>query len=179
MSGRSCRYGTDEPTAARETIDAYNLYVHGKIDRRTFFDRVKQVAISGVAAAAIVDQLMPTDAAAQDKRRFMLIGLQEPTNEDAQAGFDEWFVDQHIEDTAKGPNMVRGRVFKLGGPHLSIETKSKYLSTYEADAGAGRRPNGYSTRGKRTQTHGGAPTPPRNKPAIGRHPNENRRLGLV
>ena len=48
-----------------EAIDAYNLYIHGEIDRRSFLDRVKKVAISGVAAAAIVDQLMPNYAAAQ------------------------------------------------------------------------------------------------------------------
>ena len=54
-----------KPTLPREAIDAYNLYIHGDIDRRSFLDRVKKVAVSGVAAAAIVDQLMPNYAAAQ------------------------------------------------------------------------------------------------------------------
>ena len=57
-----------EPTKTpvpREAIDAYNLYIHGHIDRRSFMDRVKKVAVSGAAAAAIVDQLMPNYAAAQ------------------------------------------------------------------------------------------------------------------
>jgi carboxymethylenebutenolidase len=57
-----------EPTKApipREAIDAYNLYIHGHIDRRSFMDRVKKVAVSSAAAAAIVDQLMPNYAAAQ------------------------------------------------------------------------------------------------------------------
>ena len=57
-----------EPTKLpppREAIDAYNLFIHGEIDRRTFLDRVKKVAVSSVAAAAIVDQLMPNYAAAQ------------------------------------------------------------------------------------------------------------------
>ncbi len=57
-----------EPTKLpppREAIDAYNLFIHGEIDRRSFFDRVKKVAVSSVAAAAIVDQLMPNYAAAQ------------------------------------------------------------------------------------------------------------------
>src|SRR6185436_9462778 len=49
----------------REAIDAYNLFIHGNIDRRAFFDRVKKVAVSTAAAAAIVDQLMPNYAAAQ------------------------------------------------------------------------------------------------------------------
>jgi len=49
----------------REAIHAYNLYIHGEIDRRTFIDRVKKVAVSTVAAGAIVDQLMPNYAEAQ------------------------------------------------------------------------------------------------------------------
>src|SRR5688500_3153116 len=49
----------------REAIHAYNLYIHGEIDRRAFIDRVKKVAVSSVAAGAIVDQLMPNYAEAQ------------------------------------------------------------------------------------------------------------------
>ena len=56
---------TTKQTLPREAIDAYNLYIHGEIDRRSFLDRVKKVAVSGVAAAAIVDQLMPNYAEAQ------------------------------------------------------------------------------------------------------------------
>ena len=55
-------------TVPREAIDAYNLFVHGEIDRRSFMDRVKKVAISGVAAAGIVDQLMPNYAASAKGR---------------------------------------------------------------------------------------------------------------
>ena len=57
-----------EPTKTpvpREAIDAYNLFIHGHIDRRSFLDRVKKVAVSSAAAAAIVDQLMPNYASAQ------------------------------------------------------------------------------------------------------------------
>jgi hypothetical protein len=66
--------------------------------------------------------------------RFVLIGLCEPESVDDQAAFDEWFIDQHIEDTAHCPNMISGRVFKLNGPHLNIETASGYLSLYEVEA---------------------------------------------
>jgi carboxymethylenebutenolidase len=41
------------------------LYIHGKIDRRSFLDRVRSVAVSALAANAIIDQLMPNYAAAQ------------------------------------------------------------------------------------------------------------------
>jgi carboxymethylenebutenolidase len=56
---------TAKPDVPREAIDAYNLFIHGEIDRRAFMDRVKKVAVSATAAAAIVDQLMPNYAAAQ------------------------------------------------------------------------------------------------------------------
>ena len=65
---------------------------------------------------------------------YVLIGLCEPLGDEDQAAFDEWFVDQHIEDTAKCPNFVSGRVYKLAGPHLGLETKASYLSLYEVEA---------------------------------------------
>jgi carboxymethylenebutenolidase len=48
-----------------EAIEAYNLYIHGEIDRRGFMDRVNKIAASTIAAAAMVDALMPNYAAAQ------------------------------------------------------------------------------------------------------------------
>ena len=66
--------------------------------------------------------------------KFVLIGICEPPSPDKQAEFDEWFVDQHIEDTAHCPNFVSGRVFKLSGPHLDGNTLGGYLSLYEVEA---------------------------------------------
>jgi carboxymethylenebutenolidase len=54
-----------KPNVPPEAIEAYNLFIHGEIDRRSFMDRVKGVAVSTVAAGAIVDLLMPNYAAAQ------------------------------------------------------------------------------------------------------------------
>lgn len=65
---------------------------------------------------------------------FLLIGLCEPSSPEKQAQFDEWFVDQHIEDTAHCPNFIRGRVYKLAGAHLGSTTVSNYLSVYEVEA---------------------------------------------
>lgn len=48
-----------------EAVEAYNQFIHGEIDRRAFMSRVNKVAVSTVAAAAMVDQLMPNYAAAQ------------------------------------------------------------------------------------------------------------------
>jgi carboxymethylenebutenolidase len=54
-----------KPTVPPEAIEAYNLFIHGEIDRRAFMDRIKSVAVTGVAAGAMVDLLMPNYAAAQ------------------------------------------------------------------------------------------------------------------
>jgi carboxymethylenebutenolidase len=55
-----------EPTKLpSEAIDAYNLFIHGHIDRRAFMDRITRLAVSTTAAAAMVNQLMPNSAAAQ------------------------------------------------------------------------------------------------------------------
>ena len=66
--------------------------------------------------------------------QFLLIGLCEPPGPERQADFDEWFVDQHIEDTTHCPNFIRGRVYRLSGPHLDGETVWDYLSVYEVEA---------------------------------------------
>jgi len=54
-----------KPDVPPEAIEAYNLYIHGRIDRRSFLDRVRKVTVSAVAAGAVIDQLMPNYAAAQ------------------------------------------------------------------------------------------------------------------
>ncbi|MGV3723955.1 MAG: dienelactone hydrolase family protein [Actinomycetota bacterium] len=55
----------ERPIVPSEAIEAYDLYIHGQIDRRSFLDRVGKLAASALAAAALVDQLMPNYAAAQ------------------------------------------------------------------------------------------------------------------
>ncbi len=66
--------------------------------------------------------------------QFLLIGLVEPSDKNGQQAFEEWFIDQHIEDTSLCPNFVRGRVYELKGPHLDIDTPTRYLSVYEVEA---------------------------------------------
>jgi len=57
-----------EPTRAQmpeEAIEAYNLYIHGEIDRRSFFDRLGKVTVAGMTVTAMAEALMPNYAAAQ------------------------------------------------------------------------------------------------------------------
>jgi carboxymethylenebutenolidase len=57
-----------EPTKAKlpaEAVELYNLFIHGVISRRAFMDGVQKYAIGGLAAASILDALMPNYAEAQ------------------------------------------------------------------------------------------------------------------
>ena len=57
-----------EPTKSKlppEAIQLYNLFIHGEISRRAFMDGVQKFAVGGLAAATIVEALMPNYALAQ------------------------------------------------------------------------------------------------------------------
>src|SRR6188768_2763376 len=53
------------PQIPPAAVELYTQYIHGEIDRRSFFDGVKRFAIAGLTAPMIVDRLMPNYAAAQ------------------------------------------------------------------------------------------------------------------
>src|ERR1700685_3857834 len=53
------------PKLPSEAIELYNLYFHGDISRRDFMDGVQRFAIGGLAAATIVEALMPNYALGQ------------------------------------------------------------------------------------------------------------------
>jgi carboxymethylenebutenolidase len=49
----------------QELLNLFDQYVHGYIDRRGFLDRASKFAVGGIGAAALLDQLNPAFAAAQ------------------------------------------------------------------------------------------------------------------
>jgi hypothetical protein len=115
--------------------------------------------VSILAAAAVVIAVAVTrDAAAQtpagDLKRFILIGLCEPVDDSPKtlAGFDEWFVNQHVEDVSHTPGFVRSRVYKLRGPHLKGATYTQYISFYEVLNEWQRNPNAWSGRANHMAT---------------------------
>jgi len=108
---------------------------------RSLVGHVARTATAGLAAAVFAAGLgLSSDVAAQEQskelKRYILIGLCEPVDDKPEtiAGFKEWFVEQHVEDVAHGPNFVRGRVYELRGPHLNGATYTKFISFYEVDA---------------------------------------------
>jgi len=54
-----------KPKVPGEAVELYNLFIHGVISRRAFMDGIQKVAVGGVAAAAMIEALMPNYAAAQ------------------------------------------------------------------------------------------------------------------
>ncbi len=54
-----------KPKLPSEAIALYNLFIHGEISRRAFMDGVQRFAVGGLAAAAIIDALMPNYAQGQ------------------------------------------------------------------------------------------------------------------
>jgi carboxymethylenebutenolidase len=61
-----------EPTRPKlpgEAIELYNLFIHGTISRRAFMDGVQRFATAGLAAAAIIEALMPNYALGQQVSR--------------------------------------------------------------------------------------------------------------
>jgi carboxymethylenebutenolidase len=57
-----------EPTRPKlpaAAIELYNLFIHGEINRRDFMDGLQKFATGGLAAAALMEALMPNYAAGQ------------------------------------------------------------------------------------------------------------------
>lgn len=57
-----------EPTKPKlplEAVQLYNLFIHGEISRRTFVEGVQKFAIAGLAAATVIEALMPNYALGQ------------------------------------------------------------------------------------------------------------------
>jgi carboxymethylenebutenolidase len=58
-----------KPKLPQEAVQLYNLFIHGDISRRAFLDGVQRFAVGGLAAAAIVEALMPDYAGGQQVSR--------------------------------------------------------------------------------------------------------------
>jgi len=52
-------------TVPAEAIEAYNQYIHGHIDRRSFMTRINAIAATSAVATAMIEALTPNYAAAQ------------------------------------------------------------------------------------------------------------------
>src|SRR5580704_9346721 len=61
-----------EPTKPKlpiEAVQLYNLFIHGDMSRRDFMEGMQRLAVGGLAAAAMIDMLMPNYALGQQVSR--------------------------------------------------------------------------------------------------------------
>ena len=54
-----------KPKLPSEAVELYNLFIHGVISRRAFMDGLQKFAVGGLAAAAMMEALMPNYAQGQ------------------------------------------------------------------------------------------------------------------
>src|SRR5271163_844141 len=59
----------EKPKLPSEAVELYNLFIHGEITRRAFMDGVQRFAVGGLAAATIIEALMPNYALGQQVSR--------------------------------------------------------------------------------------------------------------
>src|SRR5271154_969192 len=55
----------EKPKLPSEAVELYNLFIHGEITRRSFMEGVQRLAVGGLAAATVVEALMPNYALGQ------------------------------------------------------------------------------------------------------------------
>ena len=127
---------TREPIPA-EAIEAYNLYIHGQIDRRGFIDRVKTIAVSSVAAVAMVDALMPNYAAAQqvsptDKR--LTAGYATVPSPQGNGSIKGYLARPASAGTGKLPSILVVHENRGLNPHIEDVTRRLALENFMAFA---------------------------------------------
>jgi carboxymethylenebutenolidase len=59
----------NRPKLPSEAVELYNKFIHGGMSRRAFVDGVQRLAIGGLAAATIIERLMPNYALGQQVSR--------------------------------------------------------------------------------------------------------------
>lgn len=66
-----------------ELLDLFDGYVHGQMDRRTFFDKAAKFAVGGLTASALIESLMPNYAwasqVAKDDKRITAEFIEYPS----------------------------------------------------------------------------------------------------
>ncbi|MFC1896551.1 hypothetical protein ACFL0Q_07840 [Thermodesulfobacteriota bacterium] len=65
--------------------------------------------------------------------KLILVGLVEPKDADSQKAFEEWYLGNHVEDTANCPGFLSGTVYRLDRSFAGT-APSQYLTIYEVDA---------------------------------------------
>ena len=107
---------------SQEVFDLYDYYVHGKIDRRGFMNRLSVYAVGGLTVSALMSYLMPNYALAQQVKPY-----------------DSRIKTEYAEyDSPKGGGKMRGLLAKPAGntkklPGVIVVHENRGLNPYIED----------------------------------------------
>jgi carboxymethylenebutenolidase len=106
----------------QEVFDLYDYYVHGKIDRRGFMNRLSVYAVGGLTVSALMSYLMPNYALAQQVK---------PDDSRIKTEYIEY-------DSPKGGGKMRGLMAKPAGnnkklPGVVVVHENRGLNPYIED----------------------------------------------
>lgn len=106
----------------QEVFDLYDYYVHGKIDRRGFMNRLSVYAVGGLTVSALMSYLMPNYALAQQVK---------PDDSRIKTEYIEY-------DSPKGGGKMRGLMAKPAGnskklPGVIVVHENRGLNPYIED----------------------------------------------
>jgi len=110
-----------KPQAPQAAYDLYDLYCHGDIDRRSFFEGLQRLAVGGVTAMAMAAALMPDYARAQQVS---------PTDSDIET-------ETFVYASPKGAGEMAGLLAMPAGgtkaPSVLVVHENRGLNPYIAD----------------------------------------------
>jgi carboxymethylenebutenolidase len=106
----------------QEVFDLYDYYVHGKIDRRGFMNRLSVYAVGGLTVSALMSYLMPNYAQAQQVK---------PDDNRIKTEYAEY-------ESPKGGGKIRGLLAKPAGnskklPGVIVVHENRGLNPYIED----------------------------------------------
>ena len=123
-------------------IQLYNLFIHGEIDRRAFFDGLQKFATGGLTAAALAQALLPNYAAGQQVSRTddrIKAGYETVPSPNGNGSIKGYFVRPVSADTrdakpAKLPGILVVHENRGLNPHIEDVTRRFALAGFMAFA---------------------------------------------
>jgi carboxymethylenebutenolidase len=130
-----------EPTRPKlpsEAIELYNLFIHGEISRRDFMDGVQRFAVGGLAAASIIEALMPNYALGQQVSKTdnrIKATYETVPSPQGNGSIKGYFVrpvsaDTRAETTAKLPGIIVVHENRGLNPHIEDIARRLALANY-------------------------------------------------
>ena len=121
----------------QELLNIFDLYVHGDIDRRAFFDRASKFAVGGVTAGMLLDMLNPQFAAAQqvpkDDKRLKAEYVEYPSPQ-GNTGKTKGYLVRPANATGKLPAILVVHENRGLNPHIEDIARRLALDNFMAFA---------------------------------------------